>query len=462
MTSTLPVDEAPAPLRRAPSHRVIQLLALWAVLAMCGGLWRMFSPAAGTLAVQLGLLISVFLLFALLWDFRRANQRLVHAQRQLPESFAIGNRQPVTLTLGNELAEGSTRELTLEIFDHTPDSMTIEESMPIQFSMEAGRSYQLLYHGQFHQRGLAEFGDLDVRYLSPWKLWDVQQSIALPQAVKVYPDFMSIAWLDALHDDEQHMLLGLNRLQRRGEGMSFRQLREYRDGDNIRHIDWKASSRQQKMITREFEDERDQQIVYLLDCGRRMRSQDDALSHFDHALNAMLISASVALKHGDAVGMMGFATDEQRYFRPAKGHSQLNALLNYAYDIQCTQNTADYLAVTTELALRQKKRALVILITNLHDESADELLAAVAYLKRNHQVMVACMREAVVSRHLANPVEQSTDAFLYLGSLSYMQRRQALIDKLQNQGVFIVDAEPDQLHLGLVQHYLALKRQGVI
>lgn len=440
-----------------PSLLTLRLTAVWALAALACAVLRHWQPGLGQ-ALSMGwMLCSAVLLVALLVDFRSSSRQLIKARRVLPESFSLGTRQSVAIEFENT----GERPLALSVYDHHPESYRVEQQFPVALNLDAARHYRFEYNGAFWARGLAHFGALDVRYPSRFRLWQIHQRIDVQQDVKVFPDFMSIAYLDALHDDEQQLMLGLNRVQRRGEGLSFRQLREYRDGDNIRHIDWKASSRQQKLITREFEDERDQQVLYLLDCGRRMRSKDGDLSHFDHALNAMLISASVVLKHGDAVGMMGFATPQQRYFPPAKGHMQLNALLNYTYDIQCSQQAADYLSVVTDLGSRQKRRSLVILITNLQEESTDDLLASVNYLKRNHQVMVACLQETVVNDNLEADVKHAMDAFLYLGSVAYQQRRAAMVQALHESGVIVIDTQPAELHQGLVRQYLALKKQGV-
>ena len=107
-----------------------------------------------------------------------------------------------------------------------------------------------------------------------------------------------------LATDHRLSQIGVLQRQRRGEGLDFHQLREYREGDTQRQIDWKATSRAGKLISREYQDERDQNIVFLVDCGRRVGAHDGALSHFDHVLNAVLLLAYVSLRQGDAAGFL--------------------------------------------------------------------------------------------------------------------------------------------------------------
>ena len=102
-------------------------------------------------------------------------------------------------------------------------------------------------------------------------------------------------------------MVGAHLRRRRGEGTEFQQLREYRLGDSLRQIDWKATQRARKLISRDYQDERNQQVMLLVDTGRRMLARDDGLSHFDHVLNAALLVAYIALRQGDVVGLLAAA-----------------------------------------------------------------------------------------------------------------------------------------------------------
>lgn len=134
---------------------------------------------------------------------------------------------------------------------------------------------------------------------SPWRLWVKRQLARVPGSVRIYPNFASIAGFTLHALENRIQLMGIRRRQRRGEGLEFRQLRDYQQGDMLRQIDWKATSRRGKPISREYQEERDQQVLFLLDCGRRMRALDGETAHFDHCLNALLLVAYVALRQGD-------------------------------------------------------------------------------------------------------------------------------------------------------------------
>jgi uncharacterized protein (DUF58 family) len=256
--------------------------------------------------------------------------------------------------------------------------------------------------------------------------------------------------------------LGVRQRQRRGQGLEFHQLREFREGDSLRQIDWKATARQRTPIAREYQDERDQQIIFLLDCGRRMRSQDDELSHFDHALNACLLLSYVALRQGDAVGLSTFACDQPRHLAPVKGSGQLNVLLNTVYDLDSTQRPADFQAAANQLLSRQKRRALVVLVTNLRDEDDEELLSAVKRLSAQHRVLVASLREETLDTLRQTTVQTLPEALAYCGTVNYMNERAELHERLSAHGVPVVDVRPAELGAELVTLYLSWKRSAAL
>ncbi|HTU62230.1 MAG TPA: DUF58 domain-containing protein, partial [Polyangiales bacterium] len=170
----------------------------------------------------------------------------------------------------------------------------------------------------------------------------------------------------------------------------------------MRHIDWKATLRMGKPVIREFQDERDQCVLLLIDSGRRMRADDRTgaigSSHFDQVLNAVMLLSYVALKQGDAVGAMTFGTPigHERTFAPRKGAQTLDALMGELYGVQPTPTHSDYVAAAQTLLRRYPKRALVIVITNFRDEDSSELSQALKLLRSRHLVLLASLRERIV------------------------------------------------------------------
>jgi uncharacterized protein (DUF58 family) len=196
--------------------------------------------------------------------------------------------------------------------------------------------------------------------------------------------------------------------------------------------------------------------------GRSMRALDDGEAHFDQALNAVLLMASVALRHGDAVGMITFSGEEARTLAPRKGTSQVNQLLDALFDIQPSLQTSDYQMAARDLLARGRKRSLVVLVTNIKDEDEGELLPALRSLQKYHLVILACLRERVLDRLQERQVEVFDDALAVSGAVLYARQRRQLLDKLHGQGVVILDVLPTELPITMVNAYLDVKAKGLL
>ncbi|MGO4310413.1 DUF58 domain-containing protein [Pseudomonas sp. KB_15] len=436
------------------------MLAWLLILLACGivsGTLRAleFAVPANLLAINWGLLLALLAL-ALLDAARVKRLPSPRLKRQVPSSLALGRWSEVQLTVEHDF----TQALNIQVFDHVPPGLSFE-NLPLTVELQPGQHSRIDYRLRPLKRGHLRFEHCEISLPSPMGLWSDKRLLDLPDTTRVYPDFARLYEGQLLAVDNWLSQLGVRQKQRRGLGLEFHQLREFREGDSLRQIDWKATARQRTPIAREYQDERDQQIIFMLDCGRHMRSQDDELSHFDHALNACLLLSYVALRQGDAVGLSTFANEQPRYLAPVKGTSHLNTLLNSVYDLNSSQRSADYQAAATQLLARQKRRALVVLVTNLREEDDDELLSAVKRLSQQHQVLVASLREDVLDTLRQTPVQTLPEALAYCGTVDYLNARAELHERLNAHGVPVMDARPGELGARLVTRYLDWKRTGL-
>ena len=252
--------------------------------------------------------------------------------------------------------------------------------------------------------------------------------------------------------------MGIKLTQRRGEGLEFEQLREYRDGDTIRQIDWKATARRQALISREYQEERDQRVLFLIDSGRRMRTRDGVLSHFDHALNGMLLLAYVALRQGDSVALKLFGT-ERKWVPAQRGVGSVNMLLNEVYDLHTGTETADYISAAEDVMARQRKRSLVVLMTNLREEDAD-LLPALKLLRQRHVVILANLRENVLDETTQQAPHGFEDSLRLAGTYRHLAQRQHYQTQCLPLTHMVLDCTPNELPVRVVNAYWQVKRSG--
>jgi uncharacterized protein (DUF58 family) len=374
--------------------------------------------------------------------------------RQVPGSLALGVRSEVRMRVANAAA----MRVRLELHDHHPPSFEAQ-GLPRRLELERAQWTELAYHVRPVARGESEFGAAEMRLHSPLGLWLVKKYSGNPSRVRVYPNFRALAKYTLLATDNRLSQIGVLQVRRRGEGTEFHQLREYRQGDSQRAIDWKATSRTARLIAREYEEEKDQRVLLVVDCGRRMASKDDDLSHFDHALNAALLLAHVALRQGDAVGLMTMAGVD-RYVEPRKSVAAVNAILNRVYDIEPTLSVPDYHLAARDVMRRVRRRSLVIVLTNLRDEDDETLLPALKLLRTRHLVVLASLREAIISRALSARVDSFDRAVTHAAAADYLAARERSFRRIGAAGAVCLDVEPERLAISLVNRYLELKRGG--
>lgn len=441
-----------------PSSRLITLWVIVLLLVLAAELiakeagkgW-IWLPMAGSGLLLVAALLSVF-------DAISSKRGLVlEIARNIPDHFSVGRPHPIELSVVPK--KRLKRPVNVTLYDLYPNTWQVNHtSLSVDLLPDRGSATQ--YQATPILRGDAEFLGTQYSLNSHLGLWQIYRRTNDTTTVKVLPDFSRILGANLLGMQRWLELMGAKRVRRHGQGQDFHQLRDYTDGDNIRDIDWKTTSKMHKLITRTYQEERDQQLIFLLDCGRNMRSMSGDLSHFDHALNAMLLLSYTALKHGDAVGLITFNHPQMRYMPPRKGTGHLSRLVNTVYDVQPTQMAADYETAVNNLLQGQQRRALVIVLTQLDQEDNQHFLTQMQRLKKRFAVLVASLKQVERDAIQQQPLHNLNDANTYLGAQLYNQQEQQLLKRLSAQRVLHLNVNPQQLSTALINQYLELKRHG--
>lgn len=436
-----------------PTPRLLRLLLSWTTLGLVVSVFPRFLPLWRATGWALGAAVLLDALFAL-WP------KPIEGSREVRPSLALGAWKPVKLRFTN----GSRLSWAFTVMDHHPVDFEVRGQGQRQ-RVPAGGFLELTYQVRPTARGRRAFEPAQARLEGPLGLIARDLRLAGITDVKVFPDFATVARYALLAIDNRLSALGILRRPRRGEGMDFQQLREYRTGDSLRRIDWKATARSQKLISREYQDERDQQVLFLLDCGRRMRALDamegGSIGHFDQALNALFLLSFVALKQGDAVGVATFAEAQPRLLAPRKGLVALDHLFQNLFDLEPSTRATDYLEAARSLRTRLRKRSLIVLLTNLRDEEEETLAPALQLLRHKHLVLVANLREAAVDRLLEQVPGTFPEALTQAAALDWQARREAALRAVAHRGAQVLDVKPEALPTALVNRYLELKASGV-
>lgn len=454
--------DAPPRLLLLPSRRAaLAWLGLAGVvlgLAALGGPVALQAGVAGVLGTALA---GAWALDA--WHSRALLRRHpLQLTRQLPAVLPLGVAREVLLLLTHE----GPHPWQAEVFDGiAPDWLA--PSLPLHLPLPGQRLSQARYSVTALRRGPATLSPARVRLGSRWGGWQIQVELGpAAQAVRVFPNFAEVARYAWLADDRRLAQLGIRTGVARGQGTDFRQLADYVPGDPVRHIDWKATQRRGHPVVRQFQDERDQRVWLLLDCGRRLRADDTpgrpGVALFDQALNALILLAHVALKAGDEVGVITFGHEPgeaPRQLAPRKGAPALDVLMTALHDLHPGTAHPDYREVAHRLMQQSGRRALVVVLTTLREEDAPELHAAQRLLRSRHLVSVATLRDPTLDTLAAQPLDAHPQAAAEVATAHLFARERArTLAGLQGPGTWLLDVLPADLPAALVSHYLMLKR----
>jgi uncharacterized protein (DUF58 family) len=317
------------------------------------------------------------------------------------------------------------------------------------------------YDLHFTRRGAQTFSAAHLLATSRLGLWQRLHRVAGGSETRCYPNYEPVVRFALLATANREEQMGIIRKRKSGAALDFHQLRDYQVGDVLSRVDWKATARRQTLISRDYEDQKNQTIILVPDCGRRMRAMDGELSQFDHCLNAMLLIAFIALRQGDEVGVVGFG-GVQRWLKPVKGAASMPKLLNHLYDYETTNEPSDFIEAAERVMARQKRRALIIFLSNLRTEDSTHLLTAVRLMQRRHMVLVATLREAEMEQRASVPVQTLHDALSFGALCSYFQQRERLLENLRANRIMTLDETAQNLPVALANRYLDIKGAGVI
>jgi uncharacterized protein (DUF58 family) len=435
-----------------PARRVYLLLVSGIAIAP---ILAMFFNISSSIAIAL--LFDVIILGLMIIDGRRSHRHRVEIKRDLPPRLSIGRDNRVLLTV-----KSNTKAVVI-IRDYYPSGFGVD-TPTIRAAVESESTQELNYTVKPTQRGEFSWGDIQVRQLGLWGLawddWKIPQSLK----VKVYPDLIGLREL-SIHLTLQSS--GSMRQHKMGMGTEFAELRNYRTGDDLRFIDWKATARRVSAsgnaspLVRVLESEQEQTLLILLDRGRLMTAKVQGLQRFDWGLNATLSLALAGLHRGDRVGLGVFDRQIHTWIPPERGQPHLPNLIDRLTPIQPILLESDYLGAVTNVVRQQTRRALVVVITDLVDVTASaELLAALCKLAPRYLPFCVTLRDPEVD-NLANTfTENVTQSYARAVALDLLAQRRVAFAQLKQKGVLVLDAPANQITDKLVEQYLRLKARN--
>jgi uncharacterized protein (DUF58 family) len=257
--------------------------------------------------------------------------------------------------------------------------------------------------------------------------------------------------------------MGFRPVRYLGDGAEFDYLREYSPDDDYRKIDWKATARHQRPMTRQYDLERSQTLMLVLDAGRMMCAEIGAMSKLDYAINAALLLAYVAVERDDAVGLAVFADELETFVPPGKGLRQVGLLADQLYAVQPVLREPNYGEAFAYLRRRTQRRALVVTFTDLIDrEASAQLLANVLALAPRHLPLVVTLRDDRLDALARLRPDEARQAYERAVATDLLAQRRLALAALRAGGALVLDAAPRDLTVATVNRYLEIKARAAL
>jgi uncharacterized protein (DUF58 family) len=407
-----------------------------------------------TLGFDIALLLAAFIdAKTSKWDEN------ISIKREFNKRFAVGGETEVQLKVVNK----SQKKIELKLKDEYPEQMIVGAEREGNLTVDANTASSLIYGLTPPKRGRFEFGKIAVRYLSRLGLVWVQTEIDEKTSVKVYPNLRRAREAELKALGARSLVAAHRRSVWRGEGREFESMRDYVRGDELRHISWTATARRGKLVTKQYQIERDQTILIALDAGRLMTGRIENESKLDLAVHAALALMSAAARGGDNSGLVVFGRNIKAFIPPKGGIDHIDATLEAIHDIEPEMIEPSYSRAFEFIAVNCKKRALVVIITDLVDEEGSkQLLTSLKLLRPRHLPLVVTIGDKDLRTAVGDIPQTTRELFTQSVAEEILHQRETALRMVESQGGLALDVTAVSLVPSLLETYIRVKERGLL
>ncbi len=407
----------------------------------------------------------------ILLDYRglRRTRGSIRVERELPVCVGRGSLLRVVLRLANSASEKAVGEMRDSFPTETEPAYWHE-----RFVIPPGEEREFVCRVRMPGRGLHVFGPVWVRLRGPTGSLEWHESHDCRGEVKVLPEGAGSG--EAIRKDalaERRIPDEWTRSRLRGEGLEFESISEFRAGDDPRRIDWRSSARGRRLMVRRYQLEQHRDVVILLDCGRlmvasacrdgaRARRAGDA-TKLDCAVDSVLMLSRVALEKGDRCGLGIFDDHVLGFLPPVSGPAAYRAIMDSVYDVRSRWRETNFTPMFATLEHRHPKRSLVVVLSDVVDaDTSGTFRSALVALARKHVLIFAAIQTPLMRELVASPIDSSLDVSRKAVAFRVLREREKALHSLEHSGVHVLDVEPGQLTVPLVNKYIELRERNLV
>jgi uncharacterized protein (DUF58 family) len=440
---------------RRPLWAVYPTDRLAKIILAAGVLWLIPGPTGVTIASAGAVAIAL----AIIFDYTRLPRRQnLEVERAVPDSIGLGD----VVEVRYDVRSSWPWTIHVQLFDEIPTG--IAAIIPEDPFVLRGRSeLTVAVDAEGEVRGRYRFEDVALRVRTPLGLLARLIRTQTSNEVVVVPSLTNVRRFRLLSMQHRLTDAGVRALKQRGEGTAFSGLRDYVPGDDPRLLDWKATARHQRLISREQSIERSQTVVSLIDCGRAMTQLAGRFSRFEHVLSAALVLSDVAANSGDRVGLIAFDETVRAYVPPQRGTTALRTLRAALSGLDATLTEPDYASAFRLLATRQRRRALVLFFTDVIDvRAARAFIAYAGRAAQRHAVVIVALQNDTLLAAARPSADGSLALFKSAAAEELIREREEALARMRHVGITVLDVSPTRMAAAVVNRYFEIKSRGLL
>ncbi|MFQ3548770.1 MAG: DUF58 domain-containing protein [Armatimonadota bacterium] len=423
------------------------------ILFLIAGVLALFSGKHTIFAILSSLVLSVSIVLFIYDYFEIKKTPKIIIERKSESKLSLGADNPVHLKIRNP----SEKSIYIILRDEYPEGFITEKNV-FEFLIPPKTTLSHTYYIMPTKRGDYSFGNTYIKIRSLLGFLYIINKYDTSRDVQVYPNLLGMKKYEQMVLKEKNINQGYKVMRIKGQGTEFESLREYQQDDSFKAIDWKATARRGKTVTRVYQEEKSQNIFLCLDTGRLMGSVIEGLTKLDHSINAAMMLAHVANIKGDKTGLMAFNDNIDVFCMPKSGKSQLLNLLKITYNIKEVDIDSDYDKAIGYFRKRLTRRSLVVIFTDLIDSvSSKPLISQVAQLSRKHICLCVTMSDPAVIDSAYSNIKSVSDAYMSASARQVLKARKMAAAKLTQAGAIVIDTMPKEFTPSVVKEYLKLK-----
>lgn len=400
--------------------------------------------------VVIGFIVDYMLLF---------NQKnAVQAQRILPEKLSNGDQNSIKIDIKNNYPF----TIKTKVIDEIPFQFQ-KRDFNIERTIDKNKNILFEYILEPKERGEYSFGNLNVFAQSPLGLVSKRFTFQKEAMLLSYPSFIHLRKYELMALQNEFLLGGIKKIRKLGHTMEFEQIKEYVPGDDVRTINWKATSKRNQLMVNQFQDEKSQRIFMLIDNGRTMQMPFNGLSLLDYSINATMALSHIILKKNDRAGMMTFSKKTEHKVAADNKSGQLRKISEALYNIQTNFFESDFSRLYQDVKYTIGQRSLILLFTNF--ETLDAVNRQMKYLRgiaKNHLLVIIFFKNAELQSLINTNPESIQEVYDEIIAEKFEYEKKLIIQELRKYGIYTVYTLPENLNIEVINKYLEIKARGIL